>query len=152
MKHVVRIQPYIPTGLLQKVQARAAARSWTVSAVVTDALSQYVERDDSDGPLLLRRLDGVTGAIEQLRRDLEAVAAGFGRFVRFSFFTAPEVVDDKAVKRAESLYREFLGKVGEQLRAGTTFTRLVFPPRLPPPAPSPPANTEEGSRDGGGRS
>ena len=152
MRHTIRIQPYLSRDLFQELRAYAAARSLTVSAVVAEALGEYLGRDDGEDALLVRRLDGVTHAVEQLGRDLNALAVGFGRFVRYSFFSAPPAADDKVVKRAEALYRDFLAKVAEQLRAGGTFTRQVLPPHRPPPAPSTPRNTEMGGREDGGRS
>ena len=151
MRHAIRIQPYLSRDLFQKLRAYAAARSLTVSAVVADALGEYLKRDEVDEDLLGRRLDGVTHAVEQLGRDLDALAVGFGRFVQYSLWSIPEV-EDKAVRRGETLYRGFLAKVAEQLRAGTTFTRQVFPTRLPPAVPPVPTNTEKGGRDEGGRS
>lgn len=152
MRHAIRIQPYLSRDLFQKLRAYAAARSLTVSAVVAEALGEYLERDDVEDALLVRRLDGLTHAVEQLGRDLNTLAVGFGRFVRYSFFSAPPAADDKVVKRAEALYRDFLAKVGEQLRAGGTFTRQVLRPHRPAPAPATPTNTEMGGRDDGGRS
>ncbi len=131
MRHAIRIQPYLSRDLFQKVRAYAAARSLTVSAVVAEALGEYLERDEVEDALLVRRLDSLTEAVELLRRDVETLAVGFGRFVRYSFFSAPLAVDDKAIKRAEALYRDFLGKVGEQFRAGVRFTLQVFPTRRP---------------------
>ncbi|HVV53598.1 MAG TPA: hypothetical protein VHO06_28340 [Polyangia bacterium] len=98
-----------------------------MSAVVADALGEYLERDEVEDALLVRRLDVLNEVVEQLRRDLDTLAVGFGRFVRYSFFSAPLEVDDKVVNRAEALYRDFLSKVGEQLRAGVRFSRQVFP-------------------------
>ena len=68
MKHP-RIQPYLAPELTEKVRAYAAARSLTVSAVMTAALTEYFERDAVEDELIVRRLDGVTHAISQLQRD-----------------------------------------------------------------------------------
>jgi hypothetical protein len=152
MRHAIRIQPYLSRDLFQKLRAYAAARSLTVSAVVADAVGEYLERDEVEDALLVRRLEGVTHAVEQLGRDLDALAVGFGRFVRYSFFSAPAAADDKVVKRAESLYRDFLARVGEQLRAGGSFTRQVFPTRSPGALAPDSASAGTGSRDEGGRS
>ncbi len=126
MRHAIRIQPYLPPDLFQRLRAYAAAQSLTVSAVVAAALGEFLERDDGDDSLVLRRLDGVTHAVEQLRRDLDAVGVTLGRFVRYSFFAAPDTVDHRVVQRAEGLYRDFLGRVAEQLRAGVNLTGQVF--------------------------
>jgi hypothetical protein len=149
MRHAIRIQPYLSRDLFQKLRVYAAARSETVSGVVAAALGEYLERDQRDEDLLARRLDRLTHAVEQLGRDLDALAVGFGRFVRYSLWSAPERVDDKAVLRGDGLYRTFLSKVAEQIRAGGTFTGQVFPARQ---APAMPPNPTTGGRDEGGRS
>ena len=149
MRHAIRIQPYLSRDLFQKLRAYAAARSETISGVVADALGQYLGRDQPDEDLLARRLDRVTQSVEQLGRDLDALGVGFGRFVRYSLWTLPEKVDDKAIERGEGRYRTFLSNVGQQIRAGGTFTAQVFPTRRPPAVPPSPA---PGGRDEGGRS
>jgi hypothetical protein len=149
MRHAIRIQPYLSRDLFHKLRAYAAARSETVSGVVAAALSEYLERDEPDQDLLARRLDRVSQTVEQLGRDLEALGVGFGRFVRYSLWTLPEKVDDKAIQRGEGLYRTFLSNVGQQIRAGGTFTAQVFPARQPPAVPP---NPTPGGRDEGGRS
>jgi predicted transcriptional regulator len=137
MRHAIRIQPYLSQDLFRKLRAYAAARSLTVSAVVADALGEYLERDEVEDAVIVRRLDSLNEAVELLRRDVDTLAVGFGRFVRYSFFSAPLAIDDKAIKRAEALYHDFLGKVGEQFRAGVRFTLQVFPThRLGPAAAS----------------
>jgi hypothetical protein len=152
MRHAIRIQPYLSPDLSRRLRAYAAARSLTVSAVVAAALGEYLERDEVEDALLVRRLDSVALAVEQLRRDLEALGAGFGRFVRYSFFSAPSTADDKVVRKAEGLYRTFLSKVAEQLRAGVSFTRQVFPTQGPSTAAAALTSTETGGREGSGRS
>jgi hypothetical protein len=149
MRQAKRIQPYLSPDLFGKLRAYAAARSLTVSAVVADALGEYLERDDVEDALLVRRMDSVTHAVEQLRREVDTLAVGFGRFVRYSFFSAPATADAKVVHRAEALYRDFLAKVGEQLRAGVSFTRQVFPTYRSPAALT---GAEEGGGEEGGRS
>jgi hypothetical protein len=149
MRHAIRIQPYLSRDLFRKLRAYAAARSETVSGVVAAALGEYLERDEPDDDLLARRLDRVTQTVEQLARDLDALGVGFGRFVRYSLWTLPEKVDDKAIQRAEGLYRTFLSNVEQQIRAGRTFTAQVFPARQPPAVPP---NPTPGGRDEGGRS
>jgi hypothetical protein len=148
MRHAIRIQPYLSRDLDQKLRAYAAARSETVSGVVATALGEYLERDAPDKDLLARRLDAVTQSVEQLGRDLNALGVGFGRFVQFWLWTVTEV-DDKAVQRGDGLYRGFLSKVAQQIRAGGTFIGQVFPTRprsVVAPSPTP------GSRNEGGRS
>ena len=58
MKDHIRIQPYVPRELDSKLRAYCATANLTVSAVVTEALVQYMKRDDVDRDLILRRIDG----------------------------------------------------------------------------------------------
>ena len=126
MRRGIRIQPYLPADLFQKLHAYAEVHSETVTAVIVAGLREYLERDEVEDALLVRRLDGVTQAIGQLQRDVDTLAAGFGRFVRLSLFSAPENLPDQAIRRAEALYASFLERVHEQLRDGVKFTGLVW--------------------------
>jgi len=150
MRRGVRIQPYVPSDLFQKLHACAAVRSETVTAVIVAALREYLERDEVEDALLVRRLDGVTQAIGQLQRDVDTLAAGFGRFVRVSFFAIPENLGDQAIRRAETLYSSFLERVHEQLRDGVKFTGLVWRARgkvaHPPVNPAPGMGSREGEK------
>jgi hypothetical protein len=149
MRCGIRIQPYLPADMFQRLRAYAAARSFTVSAVVVAAVGEYLDRDQVEDELIVRRLDGVTHAVEEVRRDVEALGVGFGRFVRYSFFSAPTTADAKVVTRAEALYRDFLSRVGEQFRTGVTFTGQVVPVRRRPEAAAIPA-LADGSTTGEG--
>lgn len=146
MRNAVRIQPYLSHDLFRKVRAYAAARSLTVTAVVSAALSEYLERDEVEDALLVRRLDGVTQAIGQLQRDIDTLAAGFGRFVRYSLYSAPTGATAEGIQRADRLFTEFLGRVHEQLRGGVKFTGQVWRAGVgaPPSAPV----SGNGGRDG----
>lgn len=151
MRRAIRIQPYLAPDLFQKLRAYAAAQSLTVSAVVSAALGEYFERNAVEDALILRRLDNVAQAVEHVRRDLDALGIGFGRFVRYSLLTVPAMPDEKALKQGEVLFRTFLARVGEQFRAGVNFTRQVFPPRPSVPAPSNVIVREEDGREGKGQ-
>lgn len=144
MRHAIRIQPYLSRDLFQKLRAYAAARSLTVSAVISDALTEYLERDEVEDALILRRLDSVTHAVGQLTRDLETLAVGFGSFAWYSFLRAPVAPDDAVVRRAKTEYSEFLKQVARQLREGIRFTRQVFPA---PQSPAESPGTETGGRE-----
>jgi hypothetical protein len=144
MRRAVRIQPYLPPDLFQKSRAYASARSQTVTAVIAAALREYLERDEVEDALLVRRLDGVTQAIGQLQREVDTLAAGFGRFVRVSLDSAPDNLTDQTIRRAEALYSTFLERVHEQLRDGVKFTGLV----CGAPASEPDCDGSGGMRSG----
>jgi len=149
MRQAIRIQPYLSRELVDKVRAYAGARSETVSGVVATALGEYLGRDEPDQDRVARRLDRLSQSVEQLGRDLDALGVGFSRFVRYSLWTLPERIDDKAIQRGEGLFRTFLSKVAEQTRARRTFTELVFPTRRSASVQPTPTS---GGRDEGGRS
>jgi hypothetical protein len=148
MRPAIRIQPYLSRELVEKVRAYAAARSETVSGVVATALGEYLERDGPDKDLLARRLDRLAQADEQFGRELSALSVAFGRFVQSWLWTVTEV-DNEAAQRGDRLYRGFLSKVAQQIRAGGTFIGQVFPTRNPPAVPP---NPTQGGREEGGRS
>jgi hypothetical protein len=148
MRRGSRIQPYIPPDLFRKLRAYAAVNEQTVTAVIAATLQEYLERDEVEDALLVRRLDGVTQAIGQLQRDVDTLAAGFGRFVRVSLYSAPENLTDQTIRRAEALYSTFLERVHEQLRDGVKFTGLVW--RARGKVASPPLNPAPGTGGGEG--
>jgi hypothetical protein len=101
-----------------------------VSAVIAAALAEYLERDEVEDALIVRRLDDVTHAVARLTQDLETLAVGFASFTWYWFLRAPAAGDATVVRRAETEYNEFLKQVARQLREGIRFTKLVFPPQL----------------------
>jgi predicted transcriptional regulator len=150
MRHAVRIQPYLARDLFQKLRAYAAARSLTVSAVISAALAEYLERDEVEDALIVRRLDDVTHTLGKLTRDVDALAVGLGSFAWYSFLRAPAATEDKVVSRAKAEYAEFLKQVARQLREGIRFTEQVFP--TPRRSAAMVAGTETGGREKEGRS
>jgi hypothetical protein len=150
MRHPVRIQPYVSVDLFKKLRAYAAARSMTVSSVITRALADYLGRDPVEDDLIVRRLDDVTHSVGELKHDLETFAVGFRTFAWYSFLRAPVVADAKVVRQAEEQYRAFVDQVASQFRKGVRFTHEVFPVGRTAPAGKPGAKT--GGRDEEGRS
>jgi hypothetical protein len=78
MRHVIRSQPCRSRDLFQRLRAYVAARSLTISAVANAALADYLDWDEVEAPLIVRRLDEVRHAAGHLARDLETLAVGFG--------------------------------------------------------------------------
>jgi hypothetical protein len=149
MRHAIRIQPYLSPDLHKKLSAYTAARSLTVSAVISAALGEYLERDEVEDAVIVRRLDGVTQVVGQLKRELETLAVGFGTFAWQSFLRPPTATDPALVREAETRFNHFLNQVAEQLRRGIRFTGQVFPSHASPAAT---AGTEMGGREKGRRS
>ena len=69
----VRLLPYVPAELAERVVSVCASSGVTESAVVEGALRQYLD-GTSDKALLLRRLDRLGRAVEQRPRRARRAA------------------------------------------------------------------------------
>ena len=120
MKDHIRIQPYVPRELDSKLRAYCAAANLTVSAVVTEALVQYMKRDDVDRDLILRRIDGISQPLGKLQHDLDVLARTFATFANFacSFVPAPA---SGSRERGNVLFNMILANVSRQLDSGMTL-------------------------------
>ena len=120
MKDHIRTQPYVPRKLDSTLRAHCAAANLTVSAVVTEALVQYMKRDDVERDLILRRIDGISQPLGKLQHDLDVLARTFATFanVAFSFVPTP---GPGAKERGDALYNVVLARVSRELTAGMTL-------------------------------
>ncbi len=147
MRHRIRIQPYVLPATHRKLRAYSAAKDLTDSAVAEAALSEYLERDNFDEPLIVRRLDSVVRALAQLQNDMDIVSKAFGIFARQSFVASPPnpTVDDR--RRADGTYRAFLERVSTEIDAGVRFAgevgRARKGPRTAPPDRAQPGSGRE---------
>ena len=119
----VRLLPYVPAELAERVVGVCASSGVTESAVVEGALRQYLD-GTSDKALLLRRLDRLGRAVERDHRDLELLSEAFAVFVRLWFAHTPRVADDAkqgARLSAESRYKQFVEHVAVQFSEGRRF-------------------------------
>lgn len=119
----VRLLPYVPAELGERVVSVCASSGVTESAVVEAALRQYLD-GTSDRTLLLRRLDRLGRAVERDHRDLELLTETFAVFMRLWFAHTPSIPEDgkhAARMTAESRYRQFVQHVAEQFSGGRRF-------------------------------
>ncbi len=124
MRNRLRIQPYVSPEVRRKLGAYSAAQGVTESAVVDAALREYLEGDGVEEALVVRRLDGVAQAVAKVQNELDVLAWGFARFVRFSFLVA-RAPTPEAVKQMEALYGGFLTQVSGDAASGVTFAGVV---------------------------
>jgi hypothetical protein len=120
MKNHIRIQPYIPRELHSTLGTYCAVANETVSAVVTEAIVQYLKRDDVDRDLILRRIDGILQPLGKLQHDLDVLARTFATFANFacSFVPAPA---SGSKERGNALFNMILAHVSRQLDSGMTL-------------------------------
>jgi hypothetical protein len=118
-----RIQPYLAPELHSRFLQYCAAKRQTESAVITAALTHYLD-ETRDHLLVLRRLDRLGRAEERTQRDLELVSAAFGLFLQFWFAHTPTISSDArdaARRNAASRYKQFVEHLAEQFGRGRRF-------------------------------
>lgn len=120
MKNHIRIQPYIPRELHSKLGNYCAAANETVSAVVREALVQYMKRDDVDRDLILRRIDGLSQPLGKVQHDLDVLARTFATFANFACSFVPAPVSG-GKERGNALFNMILAHVSRQLDSGMTL-------------------------------
>ncbi|MEP6653433.1 MAG: hypothetical protein ABJA82_08750 [Myxococcales bacterium] len=137
MRHRIRIQPYLSPETHRKMRAYAMGNGVTDSAVAEAALAEYLSRDSLDEALVVRRLDGLARAVQQLQRDVDVLSQAFGIFARRSFMAPAPVPVAEDQERADGLYRAFVARVSADLDRGMRFAGDVARARrkLSPPAP-----------------
>jgi hypothetical protein len=119
----VRLLPYVPVELAERVVHVCSSSGVTESAVVEGALRQYLD-GTGDKALLLRRLDRLGRAVERDHRELELLSEAFAVFIRLWFAHTPRVPDDaksSARLSAESRYKQFVEHVAQQFSGGRRF-------------------------------
>jgi hypothetical protein len=126
MRQKIRIQPYVSRELVSKLRAYASTRRLTESAVAEAALNEYVDRDQAERTLVVRRLDALTETVSRMQQDLDVVGQVLGLYVRYSFITAPAATTPESRQRAKAIYADFLVKAAQQLRAGSRLTGEVY--------------------------
>jgi hypothetical protein len=122
----VRIQPYVSRDIQGKLRAYSAARRLTESAVTEAALGEYLERDQVERALVVRRLDGVAEAVGRLQHDMDVVGQVLAVYLRYVFLASPAAPTVEVRRRADAVYDDFLVGVARQLGAGVRLTGEVF--------------------------
>lgn len=119
----VRLLPYVPEELAERVANVSACTGATESSIVEGALRQYLD-DTADKTLLLRRLDRLGRALARDHRDLELLSQAFAVFVRLWFAHTPRVGEDEKSKArfdAHNRYKQFAEHVGKLFGDGRRF-------------------------------
>ena len=83
-----RIQPYIAREVRQRLARHCAGLGLTESAVVNEALTQYLD-GTSDATLWMRRQDLLDRRMQRLARDVEILSQTVGMFLRIWFAHTP---------------------------------------------------------------
>jgi hypothetical protein len=118
-----RIQPYIAREVRQRLARHCAGLGLTESAVVNEALAQYLD-GTSDASLWMRRQDLLDRRVQRLARDVEILSQTVGMFLRIWFAHTPPLPKEarqSASQSGEQRYRLLLERVGVQFTEGKRF-------------------------------
>jgi hypothetical protein len=118
-----RIQPYIAREVRQRLARHCAGLGLTESAVVNEALTQYLD-GTSDATLWMRRQDLLDRRVQRLARDVDILSQTVGVFLRIWFAHTPPLAKEArhaASQSGEQRYRLLLDRVGEQFTEGKRF-------------------------------
>jgi predicted RNA-binding protein len=118
-----RIQPYIDMELAKQLDMYCGAAGTTESAVVQDALRQYLDRT-GDAALILGHLARLGRAEERTKRDVEILAEAFGTWVEIWFAHTPNMSEEHkslAGRSAARRYVQFVEHVARRFSGGHRF-------------------------------
>jgi hypothetical protein len=145
MRGRVRIQPYVPRDLEQKLRGWAAAQNVTESSVTEAALVAFLDGGRLEEDVLARRLDLLSQSIARLQADTEVLSDAFGGFVRRLFIVALTKAGPDQNRHAEDAYQAFLRGILDDSGVAGRFLGEVRRAR-PRAAMRPPAVPPNGGR------
>jgi hypothetical protein len=125
VRQTVRIQPYVSRETQRKLRVYSKTRRLTESAVTDAALVEYLERDQVEQALVVRRLDGLAETVGELQHDLDVVGQVLAVYVRYAFLSAPATTTREERRRADVVFADFLATVATELKAGRGLTSQV---------------------------
>ncbi|WP_171173656.1 CopG family transcriptional regulator [Ruegeria sp. HKCCD8929] len=125
-----RLNVYFDPALSPELDALAARRRVSKSAIVEAALASYLSPDAAEQheAAIVRRLDRLTRAIERLERDVSIGNEALALFVKFWLTTTPPLPDtmrDAANAKGRERYEGFVETLGRRLAKGKTLSREV---------------------------
>jgi hypothetical protein len=108
-------------------------------------LLEYLDREQVEQALVVRRLDALAETVGQLQHDIDVIGQVLAVYVKYAFLTAPAATTRDSQHRAEVVFGNFLAMVASQLEAGARLTGEVFRARSGTPSGS------GGPKPGGGQ-
>jgi hypothetical protein len=121
--------------------AYSAAKGLTESAAVQAALEEYLDGDEKDSAVIIRRLDRLGRAVVRQQRDVEVLSEAFALFVRLWSAYQPELSateKEAATRKGAKFYQGYLQYLSEQLASDSRLVKLVANEQVEPPGASQP--------------
>jgi predicted transcriptional regulator len=114
---------YLDDDLTAQLDALAAKPGSSKSAIVADALRQYLSRRGAEAldEMLRIRLDRQARQLERIERDLQVLLESLALWVRYQLtVTAPLPEPDRAAHAVgKERFQKFIDQVGRQMAAPT---------------------------------
>lgn len=128
----IRHQFYLPDDLSRRLDALAAAPGASKTAIMTDALKDWLDRkagnelDQRFGP----RLDRQSRIAARIESKLDAVTELVGVFVQhqLTLVAHQPVFDEATALRGRQRYGQLLDLVERRMASGGVIARLMPPP------------------------
>ncbi len=116
---------YLDAELSQRLERLASKPGTSKSAIITDALRDYFNRQATRevDDLLKTRLDRISTQLGRIERDGQILLETLSLYIRYELtITAPLPEADKAAQAVgRERFRRFVDQVGRQLASGRTI-------------------------------
>lgn len=113
---------YLDNALTEQLEALSAKPGTSKSAIVSDALRQYLNRRGAQGldEALKIRLDRQSRQLERVERDVQVVLETLAIFVRYQLTVTAQLPEPDKVMRAvgQDRFSKFIDQVGRQMAGG----------------------------------
>src|SRR5215831_13595648 len=129
MRTRTRIHPYVTPELARRLVGYSAAKGLTESAAVQAALEEYLDGDEKDSAVIIRRLDRLGRAAVRQQRDVEVLSEAFALFVRIWSAYVPELSDKErqaAKTSGAKFYEEYLEYLSQRLASDSRLMKSVL--------------------------
>ena len=121
-----RITVQLPEQLVERLEAAAERQARSRSAIVEAALDQFLNADTSNDAPMSRQLNGMSGQLEQLERDLRIVNETVALHARYHLTVTPPLSNAQhraACALGLERFELFAAQIGRRLHLGTPLMR-----------------------------
>jgi hypothetical protein len=146
MRRNVRIQPYVSREVRERVRAHTTAHRLSESAVVDEALTEYLEREAPEPGLIAGRLDALAAKVDRLQEEVNALGHIVFAFTKVWFVTPVPATDEVAIAHGEANHAKLLRKAARRW-AGKTLAEELKLLAASVVAVAANTNTRKGGRD-----
>ena len=118
-----QVHPYLPPELGRRLRTFAGRKGSSQGSVIETALTRYFD-DANEGPIIIRRLDRLSRAVNRVHRDVTVVADALAIYVKTWLGHTPPVAEPdrlRAARSAAGRFVEFTQQVAAQVSSGRSI-------------------------------